>query len=229
MSSNYSSGNISSPFRVKNLKRFKAWCADVGLLIEDDGIDSVVIQPNDDGEWEMTELDDAGGWVDFKVELGKVLGEWMLPGQVVVLYCSWHNSKHSTTSAGGDVTIIGSDGVARTVALTDVASAIAAQYYPGSVALTSGTDGQPIPAVVSLPVAEVTLSGLDKRLDTLEHMLSHLTQQYVPCTDREGETPYKCAHHPKYPWRDHLCPEHASRIGAPHRDIHLATKNLPIA
>lgn len=144
MSIVYSSGNISSPFRVKNVGKFQAWCEDAGLLTKVVEGDTVVIQPNDDGEWEMTEMDDNGQWADYKVELGKVLGEWMLPGQVVILYCAWHNSRQSVTSAGGDVTVIGSDGKAHTLSLPEVAAGLVAQFYPEATAFTSGVAGMPV-------------------------------------------------------------------------------------
>jgi len=28
------------------------------------------------------------------------------------------------------------------------------------------------------------------------------------CTWQNGEQPYKCAFHPQFPWKGHLCPNH---------------------
>ena len=70
--------------------------------------------------------------------------------------------------------------------------------------------------------SSVLLAKVLERLDHLTLEVAHLTQHTVPCTTKDGDQCYKCAHHPKYPWPDDLCPDHAKRIGKPHRDLHLA-------
>lgn len=58
-----------------------------------------------------------------------------------------------------------------------------------------------------------------RRMDELTRDVAHLTQHTVPCTRKDGEQPYKCAYHPQHRWPSHLCPEHAKRVGQPHRDL----------
>jgi len=64
------------------------------------------------------------------------------------------------------------------------------------------------------------------KLDHLTLEVAKLTQHTVACTSKDGEQSYKCAYHPKYPWPGDLCPDHAKRIGKPHRDLHLANAKL---
>jgi hypothetical protein len=64
------------------------------------------------------------------------------------------------------------------------------------------------------------------RLDQLTMEVAHLTQHTVPCTRKNGEQPYKCAYHPTHKWTGYLCPDHAKRVGKPHRDLHLTNNTM---
>lgn len=67
------------------------------------------------------------------------------------------------------------------------------------------------------------------RLGRLEKIVASMPKVKIECTKRDGEHPYKCAHHPveRFRWSSYLCPDHALQAGEPHSQLHLANNYIP--